>query len=547
LGVNIKLNGSNIEAGEYSISESATPLSGGDSSGAVGTITIREAVSNTKKSISHKDLNGKVDFIDSARGITSGSVSVLSKSKDGDSWDIESDSRLSAFMIDVQVQPFSGVLGDAFLGYAAYANITTNITVSPIIYNVPVNFPGFSGNLWTYMKEIAVAYGIEINLISGVVRFRPVRSFTAVEDAGSTSSVTYDSTVKAHEQEVIWYKTKRLVNGLIYPPGGWTPETKIISVNAGEDAEHILETDASITSIQTPVMLNNVAPGYSSGSVYTIVGDDNIPIQPPQWRDYGGSLTVSIDPDTRRLLVKMRGPKGLVKIDGTPMRNFRVALSAGTSDSTYSTLRIVGDAVHLQKNSIIIPTGIEYPMNIDGSVAVDRVVKAPTIDSDFINSLDAACSAGARGASRYSGKLVKLSANVSAVNQSGQQGSELYPTWQFAEDVFTPGTYADFDASNFGRNYGQLDDYLVGLVRDGTGNQLFGNVAGARFWDRDSRMWFRVRDATTTWVQTTISADSDVTWADHVGSCPGKTYGDLSSKFSGSTYRDVTIGGLPKW
>lgn len=546
MGLKVDIAGSTVLQEAYSISESATPLAGGDSSGAIGTISLKSAHMPRSGGIGSIHLDKQLDVIDTARGITSGQVNRLVRLNESGLWDVSADSRLGAFMIDVQVSPFTGTLGNAFKGYAGYANITSNITIDAALTNIPVSFPGFSGNLWQRMKEMAVGYGAEINLVSGVVVLRKVRQFLAITDRESASNVTYDATQKAHQQEVIWYKTARYSTGLIYPPGGWVPETRVLSVNAGEDAEHILETDSSITSIQAPTMLTSVAPGYSASSVYTIVGDDNLPIQPAQWRDYGGTLSVSIEPDTRRLRVKMRGASGLVKIDGTPMRNFRVALTAGTNDSTYSTLRIVGDSVRLEQRSIIIPTGIPYPTNLDGSIATERIVNAPTIDSEFINTMDAACSAGVRGAGRYSGKMATLSATVSALNRRGKAGTAVYPTWQFAQDYFTPGTYAQFNAANASRNYVQLRDYLRSLVDVGIDNQLFGNAPGARFWDRRSRLWFRIRDATTAWDSTAISADIDTTWGDYKVSAGARTYGQIKATYpAGATYRDVAIGGLP--
>lgn len=546
MGVKVTLNGKRIEHYEYTVTEAATPLAGGDSSGAVGSISLRSVASTSKKKITPRDIDGQIEFLDTARGVTSGKVNILTRTKESDLWDIDADSRLGLFMIDVQVSPFSGTLENAFLGYAGYANVTTEIIVDPAIASRPVNFPGFSGNLWNRMKEMAIGQGCDLNLVSDVIVLRPAREFEAVQKRETTASTTYDSTQTAHRQEVIWYDTKHYSSGLIYPPGGWTPEVRVLSVNAGEEAEHVLETNASITSIQAPTMVMSVPPEHDSTSVYTIVGDDNLPIVPQQWTDFGGRLSVSIDPDTRRLRVKMKGAEGLVKIDGTPMRTFRVALSAGTSDSTYSTLRIVGDAVHLNPQSVVVPTGVPYPMNLDGSVAEERIVWAPTIDNEFLNSLDSACSAGARGAGRYSGKLVTLAATVTALNKRGERGDATYPTWAFAQDYFTPGTYATFKAANVGRNYGQLREFLYSLVEGGFDNQLFGNAPGARFWDDLSRLWYRIREAKTTWGETTISADIDTLWGDYKDAARGRTYGTMKALYVGANYRDMAIEGLPK-
>jgi hypothetical protein len=543
LGVNVTISGKPVEFNDYVISESATPLAGGDSSGSVGSISLKSVVPTTRKTITPRDLDGQVTFLDTARGVSSGRISGLSIDHASGAWDVEADSRLGLFMIDVQVAPYSGTLENAFKGYAGYANITANITVDASFASRPVNFPGFSGNLWQRMKELAIGVGADLNLVSNVIVLRPARAFTAITDRESSANVSYDKNQIAHRQEVIWYDTKYITAGLVYPPGGWTPEVRVLSVNAGEDMEQLLDTGASIGSIQQPVMSTSVPPEYDSSSVYTIVGDDNLPIQPAQWRDYGGTFEISIEPDTRRLKVKMHGAENLVKIDGTPMRSFRVALSAGTSDSTYSTLRIVGDAVHLNPQSVIIPTGAPYPMN-GSEVAEERIVNAPTIDNEFLNTLDAACSAGARGAGRYSGKLVTMSGVVTALNRRGQRGDASYPTWAFAKAQF-PGTYATFKAANAARNYGTLREYLYSLVETSFDNQLFGNAPGARYWDQGSRLWFRVREAKTSWGDTSVSADIDTLWGDYKTAARGRTYGTMKGLYVGGNYRDMAIEGLP--
>lgn len=544
MGVDVKLSGKSITHSEYVVSESATPLAGGDSSGAVGTIVLRDMPSNRKKTITARDLGGTIEFLDTARGTSSGKINSLTRDNSPDTWLIEADSRLGLLMIDVQIGPFSGTLENAFKGYAGYANIVSGITVDPAIAGRLVNFPGFAGNLWQRMKEMAVGMGCDLNLVSNVIVLRPAREFTAIENRETSASVNYDSTQFAHRQEVIWYDTEYVSGGLIYPPGGWTPEVRVLSVDAGMDTEVFLETNSSIESIDVPIMSTSVPPEHDSTSVYTIVGDDNLPIQPAQWADYGGRLTVNIEPDTRRLRINMHGAEGLVKIDGTPMRTFRVALSAGTTESTYSTLRIVGTSVNLNPQSVIIPTGIPYPMN-GADVAEERIVWAPTIDSEFLNTLDAACSAGARGAGRYSGKLATLSGSVVALNRRGQRGDASYPTWGFTTALF-PGTYANFKAQNVSRNYGTLREYLYSLVEGSFDNQLFGNAPGARYWDEDSRLWFRIRDAKTSWDETSIDADIDTLWGDYKKVAAGRTYGTMKALYVGQNYRDMAIAGLPK-
>jgi hypothetical protein len=74
---------------------------------------------------------------------------------------------------------------------------------------------------------------------------------------------------------------------------------------------------------------------------------------------------------------------------------------------------------------------------------------------------------------------------------------------------------------------------------------LFGNAPGARYWDQGSRLWFRVREAKTSWGDTSVSADIDTLWGDYKTAARGRTYGAMKGLYVGGNYRDMAIEGLP--
>ena len=479
----------------------------------------------------------QVEFIDTSRGSTLGTIRQIENNRDAEyPWHITANTRLGDFNIEVQSLPVSGTLEAAFEYYCALANIDSDIRVDPSIASMPVNFPGWRGNLWTHMKMMATGISADLNLISNVVVLRPVRQFVALTDRETSATPSLDNTDLALKQEVIWYDTERVASGLIYPPGGWNPEVRVLSVNAGQTVETTLEVPASITSIEQPVAMASVAPDYSATSVYTVVGDDNIVIQPAQWAAYGGSLSVAISDDTRSLVVTMTGASGLVQINGQPMKTFRIALSAGTSDSTYSTLRIVGDSIQLNEQSLIIPTGVE-PWRTGQEFA-------PTIDNPFMNTLDDAYSAGVRGARRHSGKTFGLSATVTAVNRRGERGTANYPPYSYAQALWDSQTYGSVDTINAGMTYAERAAIFYAEVQDDFDNQVFGNVVGARYFDRSSARWYRVRDANTEWGIMNINADDDLLFGDIQDRFDAMTYGQVKTHFSGSSYYEANVRGV---
>lgn len=535
MGVAVKINGKTVQVGTYRVSEDSTPLAGGDSSGAVGTIDLDL---QTPRDFPLPFLMQEkiVEFIDTSRGSTIGTIRKVAQNRNANfPWRITANTRLGDFNIEVQALPFTGTLEDAFAYYCSLANIDTGIIVDDAFASRVVNFIGWRGNLWNQMKQMATGMGADLNLISNNVVLRPVRAFIALTDRDLDAQADLDGTRLALKQEVLWYETAHVASGLVYPTGGWNPEVRVLSVNAGETVEIPLEIDASVFSVIQPVAQVTVAPNESSSSVYTVVGDDNIVIQPTQWAAYGGSLTVTIADDTRSLIAKITGAKGLRQINGQPMKTFRIGLSAGTSDSTYSTLRIIGEFIGINQRSLIIPTGVE-----EWRTGQEF---APTIDNIYLNNLNDAYSAGVRGARRYSGKTFTLSSTVTAVNRRGERGTANYPPYSYAQSLWDASTYGGVKALNAGQTYGQIRATFYESVQDDFDNQVFGNVVGARKWDRASSRWYRVRRATTEWGRMNIEADDDLTFDDIQTRFDDLTYGDVADHFAGRTYFEANLMG----
>lgn len=535
MGVLVEVNGRPSMPSSFSVTEDSTPLAGGDSSGSVGGIEFRGIPSHY--GMSYTDLRKEVKLEDTERGFTLGSITDLAPDRETDQWDVTATSRLAEFVIEVQAAPFSGTLEQAFMQYCSLANISTDVLVDDDLKEIPVNFPGFSGNLWTNLKEMAVGQGAEITLVSGVIKLKKLRSFEAVQNMEFSSGVSLSQGSLARKQEVVWSETSNVYSGLVYPAGGWNRDVRVYSVDAGSEAEFILETEASIFSLDQPQMRLSVGPEYVASSVFTVVGDDNLPIPPQMWDDYGGQLKVSISEDTRSIILNITGPEGIYQVNGEPMKTFRLALSAGSSDSTYSTLRITGNFVRIKRNSIIIPTGV--PDWLTGQEF------APTIESDWINDLNSAYSAGVRGARRYAGRTFNLSASVAALNKIGIDGVATYPTYADANQLWSGLTYAQVDTLNAGLTYAQVRENLYDSVRSSGDNQVFGNTPGARFWDEWSRRWFRIRSATTTWDSISIEGDDDTLHSDYQEVLGGMTYAQVNALMAGKTYLGSILAGVP--
>lgn len=542
MGVTVKIGNKRVQTSSYRVSESSMPLAGGDSSGGVGTIEVE--AKTLLYSPSGMNLEEPISLVDTARGSTLGTIREVSDSRSSATgFSVTANNRLGEFNIEAQVLPYNGTLEAAFRYYCSLANIDTGILVDPSLASRPVAFPGWSGNLWSNMKQMAVAIGADLNLISGNVVLRPVRAFEAVRRREVDISAKASGLDLARKQEVIWYSTSYVARGLIYPAGGFRTDITPLSVKAGETQEYTLDASrdvsASIFSVEQPIAVASVAPDYQAASVYTAIGDDNIVIQPAQWRDYGGRVSVRVGDDTRSLVVSITGPTGLRQANGNPMQTFRLALSADSSNSTYQTLRIVGRHISIKENSLILPTGVP-----DFKTGQEF---APTIDNQFLTSLEAAYSAGTRGARRYSGRRLSISGSVSALNKRGQRGTANYPPYSYVQGLWGNRTYGNVPprTATPRPTYGTIQQQFYDSVQDTFDNQIYGNAPGARIWDSGSSRWYRIRQATTEWNDLSIEADDDLTNGDIQTAYSGLTYGAVeTSKYSGLTYSKANLKGI---
>lgn len=558
MGTRITVGNWPFEALSFSVQEDATPIAGDDTSGSVGTITFDipqpdpdlNYVNNTgSKAINTYGpdilLDQPISLRDTRRGFTLGTVSAVNRNDDGATLSITCATRLGLLnAYGIQAQPFVGSLAEAFEYYLGLVDIDTDLLVDPLIANRQVVNPGWYGELWYHLKMMAIAQDCDISLVSGVIVLRPirVREVTRGRDISRGRDVPIPTLARA--VEVYKYDNTPITNQLVYPPGGWTPETEVMNVNAGEEAEYVLELSASVSSIQQPTHQTFVSEDHDLTSVYTVVANDGFPISADAWTGRGGSLKVSINPDTQSLTVRLRGPVGLPLTSGSePATNFSIALGSDTTGNRYSTFRIVGTGVRFNKTKKRIRTGVP-----DSKTGTDVGV---TIDNPFISTHEDMCRAGTRAAKRFAGPIPTLSGSVISVNRLGDTGDMTLPRYgevqtALSSQLVNPsyGDVEDHYATLGLTTYGQVQDYWFEFVRDDFANQVFGNVAGARIQDLKSRRWYRIRTATPTPGTIQFSAEDDLTHGDMEGFHISRTYGDVQLVLSGLSYRQAELVGM---
>lgn len=590
MGFKVTIGGYDFEAEDYTVTEEATPLAAGDSQGSTGTISLtlqpNDAYAFAVVPSSNQDVYGDRTFADGVYGFTSGEAVPQRPLNTGwgkvfefgPTWFVDKDVRLkdsrkgftlgtvlsasrndsggkvtlscSTKLYDlnvygIQAAPFVGTLGNAFAYYLGLANYSGDFKVDDTIASRPVVFPGWSGELWFHLKEMAIAQECDISLVSGIILLRPIRTRVASKGRDIDRSFEVGGGTLAQAVEVYRYDSQPIANKLVWPPGGWKPETEVQNVNAGEEAEYVLELSSSVSSIQQPQLVNFVGEFDTNTSVYTIIANDGLPISRAAWEGNGGSLVVSIEPDTTSLRVKLKGPTGLPTTSGTAATNFAVALASDATGNRYSTLRILGSGVAFNKEKITIKT------TVPASKTATEV--GVTIDNPFINTVNEAYRAGTRAAKAFSGYSPTLSGSVTAINKRGDTGRESLSFYEDVQSILlaqipsaTYGSVQSYIVDTLGSYTYERDfNYWFLAVRDSPLNQVFGNVQGCRIYDKKSRRWYRIRSGTLNPpVIQQFQADDDLTFFDAQEEYGDLTYGQVQAPRSDWSYKQSQMMGL---
>lgn len=353
----------------------------------------------------------------------------------------------------------------------------------------------------------------------------------------------------ARSIEIYQYNNREITNEMVWPPDQLSSEGQIFSVNAGESSEYAIEFNASLTSVVQPTPQDWVGPTDMFSSVYSVMSNDGVRISADEWKKWGGSVQVILNKDTTSARLILRGPKGLItqaSEEGEPKTaaSFQIADFADGDNARRATLRILGTGVAFNKQKITIPT------SVPDSRTETQV--GTTIDNPYIGSVNEVYRAGVRAAKMYSGLLPELRADVISVNRRGDSGIATLFTYADVEvelktTLGAAATYAmveNYYTSNNYNTYRQVEKFWKDKVANDFVNQVFGNVAGARVYDQQTRRYYRVRDVTITPDSVRISADDDLVYADAQKRYGTRKYSEVETIFTGKSYQQAQWAGL---
>ena len=521
-GVDVKIGSDQKwSAADYSVVEDATPLDPSDLTGGFGQITVglRE-YADIKRT-----LQQTLSLTDGANGEIVGTVKAVGG--DGLKAQVTANSRLGAIAVERTIQPFIGTLSNAIRYLLGLCNITTGIVIDPDFDLVNVKVPGGRENVYDRIRLMGASYGFETSLVSNNVVIRKPQQRIAVHYRDADISWQLDQNGLARSVQGYFYNTTS-GTAIAYPPQGNSDSVDVYQIDANETKTYEVELDASLSAVIQPTAVTYVSPIDASASQYAVSTVEGTIVDPGTWAQAGGSVTAAIGPDTKTLIITVKGAN---LPDLSP---FRIGIAnESVNGGFYSSLRIRGTGVFWRKEPFTLYT------QGDADFAPDEV--GTVVDVPFMETFDQMYHRLLRTAQRYGTDRQTISVSTRGINRLGDTGSARYATIGDVKNAY-PGATIGSIFTPMGPKIADWNAKATALVSGDFSNQAFGNVNGARVLFNGS--YYRIRSATLTPLEIRYDAERDNIIGDVYRT--GETIGQWNTRFAGKTIHDVNIAPIAR-
>jgi hypothetical protein len=202
--------------------------------------------------------------------------------------------------------------------------------------------------------------------------------------------------------------------------------TDTMQVEAGEVVTKRFLINASLSEVKQPVCVSEIFPlpyGGTTGE-YVIVGSDNLPIDPDQWADQGGSVTVALTDNPYEIEITVVAPPAVTMptaanpAEVTPAP-YKIGVES-SGDVDYPALYIVGTGVFFTKKAKTFQTGAD-----DEFTAQDT---NQSVDNIFITNNNDLNTRGIAAAQAACGPSVALTYTVTDGLQFGETPGSIIST-----------------------------------------------------------------------------------------------------------------------
>lgn len=258
-----------------------------------------------------------------------------------------------------------------------------------------VIYPGFTGNVWNRVNELAQAHGQEIVVVNGTITIRDIMN----------REISIDSLISSPSLEV---NAQGLARAVEVEYQNFTYGDGITIYDARQDNNRVFQVAAgrverfTISTNNYPVIINNPSPSNAlppGPGQYRVSAADNLPVIADQWVEYGGDVTVELGENPNELLITLTGP--FEEIPGVPSPYY---LSVSDGQSSYATLNIAGSGVATNPQTLHLPTGVDPYLVTEAT--------APTISNPYIDTRADAYDRGVWASDFYTGPNVTLAADI---------------------------------------------------------------------------------------------------------------------------------------
>jgi hypothetical protein len=271
---------------------------------------------------------------------------------------------------------------------------------------------GFTGNVWQYLQNACTAYGWEIGLEGDQITSRPIGGrFLNITNYAPTPTVTPTTTFTGRQVNVEYTNAALSFGGELY--NAREDDNRVISVGAGEVTTVVVAQDDVFPIVAIdPIRVTTFVPGQGT---YFVIDSTGLPIVADQWEDYGGSVTVALNPDIAGgIQVTVTGPSEEIPSTTGP---YSLAVSDGSNQ--YAALSILGSGVIADRETLELLTGA------DPSKTPQQI--ATTIVNPFIATLEQAYDSGIWATVDASGPRVSFNVTIpiNALQGFGQTAGSL--------------------------------------------------------------------------------------------------------------------------
>lgn len=431
----------------YSYSEDASPFEPENINGGAGQVSLTVIADQGSRGTSIA-VNNQIQLTDSefgsvtfrARQVTIGETSATIT---GETIQYRLNSTRTAA---AQGGPDTTLL-DAIVYYCGLVNVTPQFVTgfSDKLDTLPVNFPGWKGNVWERLKMLCAATPLddddntfmEMYIDGDTLWFR--EGATASIDFSEyvmDKSLSIDSYDAAKEVEVFNYNTSYGVDKVVKEQGGGDNAFVIaknatfsdaMQVNAGETVIKRFKVNASLTSVKQPEVVASISPlpfpdTHDKGK-YVVVGYDDYRIEPTQWTSQGGKLEVRLTENFDEIEVRVTAPPSVEmptaegELEEVTFAPYRIGVET-SGDTDYPAIYIVGTGVFFNKTSTKFVTGAseDYVADISGT----------SIDNPFITSKRIQVDRGVAAAQSIMGPKMEIQGSIATGVSFGEDlGSML--------------------------------------------------------------------------------------------------------------------------